>query len=73
MHASVKVRPVPLLGVCGCRWQAALARALNAILVTHIRAQLPSLGRDLEEAAEARARELRTYGDTPPGNSSAAR
>ena len=51
----------------------ALARTLNAILVDHIRALLPSLRVHLEESAERRAKELAVLGDAPPGNTSAAR
>ena len=51
----------------------ALARTLNAILVDHIRALLPSLRVHLEESAERRAKELAVLGDAPPGSTSAAR
>ncbi len=52
---------------------ANLARALNQILVDHIRALLPSLRAKMEDAIAARQRELRLYGDAPPGNTNAAR
>lgn len=52
---------------------ANLARTLNQILVDHIRTLLPSLRNKMEEAIAARQRELRLYGDAPPGNTNAAR
>lgn len=51
----------------------ALALRLNHILVEHIRALLPSLKGHLEAAASARSAELRRYGASPPGSTSAAR
>ena len=51
----------------------ALARALNRILVDHIRAVLPSLRTKLEEALGKRTAELGMYGSAPPGSTSAQR
>ncbi len=52
---------------------ANLARALNQILVDHIRTMLPSLRSKIEDAVGSRQKELRMYGDAPPGNTNAAR
>lgn len=52
---------------------ANLARALNQILVDHIRTLLPSLRGKIEEAVATRQKELRVFGDAPPGNTNAAR
>ena len=51
----------------------ALARALNRILVEHIRAVLPSLRKKLEDALAKRVAELQLYGGAPPGQTSAQR
>ena len=50
-----------------------LARSLNVILVDHIKSMLPALRSKMEDAIAARQRELRLYGDAPPGNTNAAR
>jgi dynamin 1-like protein len=60
-------------GVAAACGVGTLAAALNAILVENIRDMLPTLRGRLEAAAGARRRELRLYGDAPPGSSSAAR
>lgn len=52
---------------------AALALRLNHILVEHIRALLPSLRSHVEAASVTRSEELRRYGASPPGSTSAAR
>ena len=49
----------------------ALARALNRILVDHIRAVLPQLRAKLEDALSRRVVELQVYGAEPPGHTSA--
>lgn len=49
-----------------------LARAINHILIEHIRSALPSLRSRLELAAAARQRELTALGDSPPGPTGAA-
>jgi len=67
---SLSCAPQQVSSQCGV---PALARTLNAILVDHIRALLPSLRVHLEESAERRAKELAVLGDAPPGNTSAAR
>ncbi len=59
-----------VLGQCGT---AHLARSLNRILVDHIRHLLPRLRRQIEDALDKRAAELRIYGDHPPGSSGLAR
>ncbi|KAK9813544.1 hypothetical protein WJX73_006112 [Symbiochloris irregularis] len=51
----------------------ALARALNRILVDHIRAVLPHIRGRLEDALSRRVVELQVYGHTPPGHTSAQR
>ena len=51
----------------------ALARALNRVLVEHIRAALPGLRARLDAALERRTAELKTYGELPPGHTSASR
>ncbi len=51
----------------------ALARALNRVLVEHIRAALPGLRARLDSTLERRAAELKTYGELPPGHTSASR
>ena len=51
----------------------ALARALNRILVEHIRSVLPSLRTRLEDALGKRVAELQLYGAAPPGSTSAQR
>ncbi|MEW5302379.1 MAG: hypothetical protein WDW36_005172 [Sanguina aurantia] len=50
-----------------------LARRLNAILVDHIRAILPRLRRQVGDAVDSRARELRGYGDPEPLQGKSAR
>lgn len=55
---------------CG---RGALAKSLNKVLVEHIRASLPNLRARLEEALEKTTTELKAYGDTPPGQTTAAR
>lgn len=50
-----------------------LSRNLNSILVESIRDALPALRAKLEEAIASRRKELRMYGETPPGNTNAAR
>lgn len=57
-------------GSCGI---GTLARALNMLLVDAIRDALPELRAQLEEALESRKKELRVYGEAPPGNTGAAR
>ena len=59
-----------VLSQCGI---PALAKTLNAILVDHIRALLPSLRVHLEESRDRRAKELAVLGEAPPGHTSAAR
>ena len=49
----------------------ALARALNRILVEHIRSVLPTLRTKLEDALSRRVVELQVYGVDPPGHTSA--
>lgn len=49
----------------------ALARALNRILVDHIRIVLPHLRTRLEDALGRRRVELQVYGAEPPGHSNA--
>jgi hypothetical protein len=41
--------------------------------VEHIRAALPALRSELEDAAQQRAHELALLGEAPPGSSGAAR
>jgi dynamin 1-like protein len=51
----------------------ALARALNRLLVEHIRGALPGLRARLDATVERRAAELKTYGELPPGHTPASR
>ena len=67
---SCRPEYLPVASQCGT---PALARALNRILVDHIRAVLPSLRVKLEEALAKRTAELSMYGSAPPGSTSAQR
>ena len=57
-------------GQCGT---ASLARALNRILVDHIRRLLPGLRATIEEELDKRAAELMSYGEAPVGNTLASK
>lgn len=50
-----------------------LSRSLNAILVESIRDALPTLRSRVEAAITSRMRDLRVYGDAPPGATTASR
>lgn len=50
-----------------------LAKALNHILVEHIRALLPSLKTSIEEMLDKRFHELKLYGDPMSGQSAGSR
>lgn len=59
-------------GVAAACSVGTLARRLNGILVDTIRDMLPSLRAKVEDALSARRRELRLYGEAPPGHTGAA-